>query len=248
MVGMEIAVVFESMYGVTHEIADAIAEGAAEAQPGAHVARLRVGEAEPEQVAAADLLVVGGPTHMRGMSSGMTRKMAVKIEHDKEAEGGTMGHGLEPGAEGDGLRNWFHRLPKATRGRRAAAFDTRGEGPMVGGAAKGIASRLERHGYELVAEPEGFLITGEAGLLKAGERDRARSWGADLVHRATAVTGPRHLPPDPVGHRRPAGRPDRDARPACRDLWPSGPGSSARGPSPHHPPASSWPATERTRW
>jgi hypothetical protein len=160
MVGMEIAVEFESMYGVTREIADAIAEGAAQARPDASVACLRIADAEPDRVAAADLLVVGGPTHMRGMSSGMTRKMAVKIEHDKEAEGGTVGHGLEPSAEGEGLRDWFHRLPKASRGRRAAAFDTRGEGPMVGAAAKGIASRLERHGYELVAEPEGFLIEG----------------------------------------------------------------------------------------
>jgi hypothetical protein len=201
MAGMEIAVVFESMYGVTHEVADAIAEGAAQVQPDARVVCLRVADAEPDQVAGADLLVVGGPTHMRGMSSGMTRKMAVRLEHDKEAEGGTMGHGLEPGAEGEGLRNWFHRLPKASRGHRAAAFDTRGEGPMVGGAAKGIASRLERHGYELVTEPEGFLVTGDAGLLRAGERDRARSWGADLASRATAVSGPRHLPPDPVGHR-----------------------------------------------
>ena len=64
-----------------------------------------------------------------------------------------MGHGLEPGAEGDGLRDWFHTLPKAAPHRRAAAFDTRGEGPMVGAAAKGIAHRLERHGYDLVAEP-----------------------------------------------------------------------------------------------
>ncbi|MGY1704807.1 flavodoxin family protein [Geodermatophilus sp. SYSU D00697] len=185
---MEIAVVFESMYGATHEIADAIAAGASEAQPGATVVCLRVGEADPGRVVSADLLVVGGPTHMRGMSSGMTRRMAVRIEEEKERDGGTtMGHGLEPGAEGAGLRNWFHRLPEASGGRRAAAFDTRGEGPMVGGAARGIAHRLDGHGYELVAEPEGFVVEGDAGLLKAGERDRARAWGADLARRAASV-------------------------------------------------------------
>jgi hypothetical protein len=58
---------------------------------------------------------------------------------------------------------------------------------MVGAAAKGIAHRLERHGYELVAEPEGFLIVGDEGQLKDGERERARAWGADLVRRLTAV-------------------------------------------------------------
>ena len=188
MAGMEIAVVFESMYGATHEIADAIAEGVAEAQPDATVTTHRVGEADPDRVAAADLLLVGGPTHMRGMSSGMSRKMAVQMEEKKERESGEhFGHGLEPGAEGDGLRDWFHRLPKGARGRRAAAFDTRGEGPMVGGAAKGIAHRLESHGYELVTGPEGFIVEGDAQLLKAGERERARAWAAGLVRHATAA-------------------------------------------------------------
>jgi hypothetical protein len=185
---MEIAVVFESMYGVTHEVAEAIAAGVTEAQPDAAVTCLRVGDADPARVAAADIVIVGGPTHMRGMSSGMSRKMAVQIEEKKERESGeTMGHGLEPGVEGDGLRDWFHRLPKGAAGRRAAAFDTRGEGPMVGGAAKGIAHRLKSHGYRLVAAPEGFVVEGDAGLLKAGERERARIWAAALVREAAAA-------------------------------------------------------------
>jgi hypothetical protein len=57
---------------------------------------------------------------------------------------------------------------------------------MVGAAAKGIAHRLERHGYELITEPEGFIVEGDAQLLRAGERDRARAWGAGLVRQATA--------------------------------------------------------------
>ena len=183
---MEIAVVFESMYGATHEVADAIAEGVAEAQPDATVTRFRVGDADPARVAAADLVIVGGPTHMRGMSSGMSRSMAVKMEQKKEHdEGQVIGHGLEPGAEGEGLRDWFHTLPKGARGRRAAAFDTRGEGPMVGAAAKGIAHRLESHGYELATAPEGFIVEAD-GLLKTGERERARAWAAGLARHATA--------------------------------------------------------------
>jgi Flavodoxin len=182
MVGMEIAVVFESMFGATHEVADAIAEGVSEARPDATVTRLRVSDADPGRVARADLVIVGGPTHMRGMSSGMTRKMAVSMEQKKEQEdGGHVGHGLEPDATGPGLRNWFHTLPKASKGKRAAAFDTRGEGAMMGGAAKGIAHRLESHGYDLVAGPEGFLIEGEDQLLREGEQARARAWAAGLV-------------------------------------------------------------------
>jgi Flavodoxin len=187
MVGMEIAVVYESMFGATHEVAEAIAEGVAEARPDATVTCLRVGDADPERVARADLVVVGGPTHMRGMSSGMTRKMAVSMEEKKE-NGGHVGHGLEPDAAGAGLRDWFHTLPKAPKGKPAAAFDTRGEGAMMGGAAKGIAHRLEGHGYELVAGPEGFLIEGEDQLLRDGERARARAWAAGLLRTTAGST------------------------------------------------------------
>ena len=59
-------------------------------------------------------------------------------------------------------------------------------GPMVGAAAKGIAHRLERHAYTQVAEPEGFIVEGEAGLLRTGERERARAWAAGLVRQMTA--------------------------------------------------------------
>jgi flavodoxin len=183
---MEIAVVFESMFGATHDVADAIGAGVAEAQPDATVTVLRGSEADPARVATADLLIVGGPTHMRGMTSGMTRKMAVSMEEKSEHDKGTpIGHGLEPDVEGPGLRDWFHELPKAAKGRQAAAFDTRGEGAMMGGAAKGIAHRLESHGYELVAEPEGFFIEGDAQLLRSGELDRAREWAAGLVRAAS---------------------------------------------------------------
>lgn len=188
-IGMETAVVYESMFGMTHEVADAIAAGVQEAQPDASVVCLRVGDADPARIASADLLIVGGPTHMRGMSSGMTRKMAVSMEEKQESTtGGPMGHGLEPDVEGEGLRDWFHDLPKVSKGHHAMAFDTRGDGPMMGGAAKGIAHRLEKHGYELVAEPEGFIIEGDQGLLRPGEQERAHAWAASLV-RSLAPTG-----------------------------------------------------------
>jgi hypothetical protein len=184
---MEITVVFESMFGATHEVADAIAEGVSQARPDATVNCLRVSDADPDRVARADLLIVGGPTHMRGMTTGMTRKMAVSMEQKKDKGGGHVGPGLEPEVTGPGLRDWFHTLPKAN-GKPAAAFDTRGEGAMMGGAAKGIAHRLESHGYQLVAGPEGFVIEGEDQLLRGGEHARARAWAADLVQ-AAAGTG-----------------------------------------------------------
>jgi flavodoxin len=189
---MDVAVVYESMFGMTHDVADAVAAGVAEARPDARVVCLRVGDAAPDRLGTPDLLIVGGPTHIRGMSSAMTRKMAVSMEGKADrGEGEHQGHGLEPDIEGAGLRDWFHQLPKAAKGHSAAAFDTRGDyGPMVGGAARGIAHRLQRHGYHLVAEPEGFIIEGDAGQLRAGERERARAWALNLTRRAADLSAP----------------------------------------------------------
>jgi Flavodoxin len=175
---MHVVVLFESLFGNTREVAEAIADGVRAADRTSEVVCLRVAEADLEVVGAADLLVVGGPTHIRGMTSGMSRKMGVTAEEKKdEAEQ----HEIEPGAEGPGVRDWFGDLPKATEGTKAAAFDTRADARMAGGAAHGIARRLRHHGYDLVAEPEGFIIEGTEGPLRAGEPDRARTWGANLV-------------------------------------------------------------------
>ncbi len=183
---MDVAVVYESMFGMTHDVADAVAEGVAASLPDAHVVCLRVGDAAPERLGTPDLLIVGGPTHMRGLSSGMSRKMAVSMEEKADrGKGEHQGHGLEPDVEGPGLRSWFHELPEAGPGHFAAAFDTRGDGgPIVGSAARGIRHRLQRHGYRVVGEPEGFVVEGDAGLLRDGERERARTWAAETARHA----------------------------------------------------------------
>ncbi|MEU9048203.1 MULTISPECIES: flavodoxin domain-containing protein [unclassified Kitasatospora] len=81
---MKAVIVYESMYGNTHGIAEAIAEGVHEVQPDATVACIPVAEAVADVTRSADLLVVGGPTHMHGMSSGLSPKMAVSAEAKRE--------------------------------------------------------------------------------------------------------------------------------------------------------------------
>ncbi|WP_200146604.1 MULTISPECIES: flavodoxin family protein [Streptomyces] len=174
-------IVYESLFGNTREIADAIGEGLKETHPAAEVECMAVVDALPERIGRTDLLVVGGPTHMRGMTTGMSRRMGLKAEK-QEAEKEERPFTPEVGAEGPGVRDWFHdTLPKAHTGTHAAAaFDTRADTRLAGAAAGGIARRLRSHGYELVAEPEGFVIEEIDGPLRAGERDRARAWGAAL--------------------------------------------------------------------
>jgi hypothetical protein len=95
---------------------------------------------------------------------------------------------LEENAEGPGLREWFESLGHFST--RAAAFDTRIDAPafLTGRASKGIARRLRQHGFELVGEPESFLVTKD-NHLEDGENTRARAWGASLAA-AFAATAP----------------------------------------------------------
>ncbi len=171
---MQAFVVYESMFGNTHAIADAIGAGLAE---DFDVAVVPVTQADPARIRDADLVVVGGPTHVHGMSRASTRKGAVK----QAAEDGR-GLTLEPGAELDGVREWLASLGASRGHGMAAAFDTRMQGPVAftGRASKGISHGLRRRGYELIANPESFVVTKENSLC-AGEQDRARAWGAALT-------------------------------------------------------------------
>jgi hypothetical protein len=170
--GMRAVVVYESMYGNTHAVAEAIGVGLA---PGMDVQVVSVHEAAPAVLVGADLVVVGGPTHAHGMSRETTRKGAIDDagKPEKHLE-------LDPDAEGDGLREWFDGLSEL--GMRAAAFDTRVDmsAAITGRASKGIAKRLRRHGCSLVVEPESFLVTKETHL-EPHETERATAWGAALL-------------------------------------------------------------------
>ena len=169
---MRVVVVYESMFGNTHVIADHIATGVA-----THLETtvVPVHDATEDLLDGADLLVVGGPTHVHGMSSHRSREGAKEIAaKDDDLE-------LDPDAEGPGLRDWFDELTDGRSGR-AAAFDTRVHATAVltGQASKGIAKRLRRHGFDLVVEPESFFVDKE-NHLEPDEAERATAWGRSLA-------------------------------------------------------------------
>lgn len=178
---MNAVVVYESMFGNTHEIADHIAQGLRDSIAPTNVgiesidvAVVAVGDATEELLASADLLVVGGPTHVHAMSSERSRSGA-KDMADKDDD-----LHLDPDAEGPGLRDWFDELPDSRTGR-AAAFDTRAHASTIltGQASKGIAKRLRRHGFDLVMEPESFFVD-KHNHLEPDEAERATQWGRTL--------------------------------------------------------------------
>ena len=174
---MKALVVYESMFGNTRTVAEAIADGLRVAYD---VTLSEVGAAPaavPDDVA---LLVAGGPTHAFGLSRESTRADA------RKQAGGTVVSG------GIGLREWLDALPRGSAD--AATFDTRVSHPRVpGSAAKKAAKRLRHSGFR-VAEAETFWVSRTPGPLDPGEVERARAWGAGLAttlgdqpERATAL-------------------------------------------------------------
>lgn len=169
---MRALVVYESMFGNTHLIADLIGQGLASVFD---VQVVPVGEAATARLSGADLLVVGGPTHVHGLSNARSRASAREAAEEDDTID------LDAAAGGPGLRQWLDDL-EGGQDRAAAAFDTRIDAPalLTGRAAKGIARRLEHHGFTLIADPESFLVDSDSHLLE-GQDDRARHWGAQLA-------------------------------------------------------------------
>ncbi len=177
---MHALVVYESLFGNTHAVADAVADGIRQADPDAEVTVVPAAAGAGDQVRTADLVVVGGPTHMWRTTSPRSRRMGLDGAARNTKRPGPAPP-VEPGAPGPGVREWLASLPGATDGAMAAAFDTRLRSRVSGGAARSIARRLRRHGYVVVAPPTGFVVAGGEGPLAPGEIERARSWAASLV-------------------------------------------------------------------
>jgi menaquinone-dependent protoporphyrinogen IX oxidase len=175
--GMRALIVYESMFGNTRAIAEAVGEGLGSS---IETRLIPVGDAEGAVAAGAldglDLLVVGGPTHVRSMSRASTRKGA-----SAQASKPDSGLVLETGADtGPGAREWLDSL--ADLHLQGAAFDTRIKAPAIftGRASKAIKRSLSRHGVALVVPPQSFLVDKKSHLLP-GETARARAWGVQLA-------------------------------------------------------------------
>ena len=172
-------VVYESFFGNTRTIAQAVAEGLR--LEGVRPTVQEVSAAVPSDAAGYDLLVVGGPTHALSLSRESTRADAVR-------------RGAPAPLPDSGLREWLRCLP-ARDSRLAATFDTRAEKarhlPM--NAAHTAGRILARLGYALVAKPAGFVVQDVEGPLADGETDRAIAWGRALGREAQLRRAARSL-------------------------------------------------------
>ncbi len=166
---MHAVVVYESMYGNTHTIAECLGDGLRSALDTTVVP---VSKATTELVEDAHVLVVGGPTHVHSLSRATTRKAAIDAARSKALQ-------VDASAAGPGLREWFSALRTRDRANFAVAvaFDTRVRRPvsMTGRAARGITQRLRRSGFRDIRDAGSFFVDKNNELLP-GEAERAVAW------------------------------------------------------------------------
>jgi hypothetical protein len=166
-------VIFESMFGNTRTIAEAVAEGLSSR----FVTDLSEVSLAPTRIAEdVSLLLVGGPTHAFGLTRPRTRKDAA-TQADEPL--------VSPAG---GVREWLEAAERPRSGVDAAAFDTRIDKPRVpGSAARGAEKRLRRLGFRVAATAESFFVTGTEGPLVPGEVERAHRWAEQVAARSAPL-------------------------------------------------------------
>jgi len=152
---MKAYIIYDSMYGNTQKIAQAIGEGLT-----GEVTVVSVGEANPSELKTCDLLIVGSPVHggraTPALDTFIKQLPANSLEGISVAAFDTR---FEPEEQGVGLRILMS---------------------VIRYAAPRLAKALEKKGGILVAEPEGFIVENKEGPLKQGELERASKWAQQL--------------------------------------------------------------------
>lgn len=160
---MRALVVYESMWGNTQAVAEAVARGL-----GDGTSLLPIDAAPAVLPVDVDLLAIGGPTHAFSMSRRGTRHDAVL-------------RGAQESRASTGIREWLDALPSSD-GLLVATFDTRVAKVrrLPGSAAKAASREVRRNHLGRILEAESFYVDGIEGPLLDGELDRAEEWGAHL--------------------------------------------------------------------
>lgn len=152
-------VIYDSFFGNTEQIAQAIAEGLG---PWGKVDLMRADAFSTESLTGVDLLVVGSPT--RKFTASPATFALIKRMPTKELAG-VRAAAFDTRVSVSDVKSAFLRFLI-----------------KIGGyAAKPIAKRLKAKGAGEAAAPMGFFVNGTEGPLKEGEVERARLWAKQLL-------------------------------------------------------------------
>ena len=157
---MKALVVYDSMYGNTKQIAEAI--GLALGSP-EDVGIVRASEVRPEQLAGVTLLIVGSPTQK-------FRPLGAVTSFLKSIPGN--------GLQGVKVAAFDTRFTEsAVEKVGVLAFFVK----IFGYAAEPMAKRLQGKGGDLVVPPAWFYVADIEGPLLEGELERAAAWAEQIV-------------------------------------------------------------------
>lgn len=152
---MNVLVIYDSVFGNTEKIAQAIAAALG-------TQAMLVSQAEGGQLRGRDLLVVGSPTRGFRPTEGIAKLL----------DGLPKNH-----LAGVRVAAFDTRIALETIDSKALRFIV----DKGGYAARTIARALEKKGGALAVQGEGFFVTGEQGPLKEGELERAADWAGRLI-------------------------------------------------------------------
>ena len=157
---MKALVVYDSQFGNTEKIAQAIAH---ELSSRMNIEILRVGNVKLEHLAGISFLIVGSPTQRFRPTEGITNFIK----------------GLpQDSLNGVKVAAFDTRLTEEEIEEiRILAFFVR----IFGYAAKPISNGLKKKGGDLVLPPEGFYVEGMEGPLIEGELERASDWAKQII-------------------------------------------------------------------
>jgi flavodoxin len=152
---MKILIVYDSVYGNTEKIAQAIA-GALPASAGAAV--VKPAEAGEKNLSGVKLLFVGSPTQA-------FRPLKPVTAFLRSLPAGSL--------KGVRVAAFDTRMDVKKVNNALLTFME----SVFGYAAKPISDGLAKKGGRPAAEPEGFFVEGSEGPLREGELERAGEWG-----------------------------------------------------------------------
>lgn len=160
---MKALIVFESWFGSARCAAEAIASGLRSNDINADL--VNIADNQPTIPADLDLLIIGAPTHNRGLPTQATQAQAAK-------DTGLPVHG--------GVREWLDAL-ELPKHLYVALFDTfSGNKLLAGSAAKAMTRVLVRTKQMRPVSCMSFHVSVIQGALRRGELDRAFEWGRAL--------------------------------------------------------------------
>jgi flavodoxin len=156
---MKALIVYDSVFGNTEEVAQAV--GAALA-PQAEVAVVRVGDVTPERLAGLDALFVGSPTRAFRPTPAVQKWLKSLAPHS---------------LKGVKVAAFDTRLDVSKVSSRVLPHLVK----LFGYAAEPMAARLVKKGGSQAMPPAGFFVEGLEGPMKAGELERAAAWALQIL-------------------------------------------------------------------